>query len=204
MKRIGWMIPLLLVMSSVHAVANSVTYTIPNAVFDISPNSFGDNVYFSLSGPGVSVTAFGGTIYSWFGNGMPYAPGSTGGGNTLFYPDYVVSGSIGGNGAGNINLYGSCNLFAGTFTFPQSGNIFTVQVPASLSGITGTFLSTGQSFTLNTMPGTLTMTFTYSPQTGAWFPYQAVLTTIPEPRAFVLMATGLLAIFASVRRRCGV
>src|SRR4029077_16126980 len=81
-------------------------------------------------------------------------------------------------------------LNAGSFTFPTNGQDFTISVPASLDIITGTILATCstvcETFSLTTNPGTLTLSFFYSPVDGMYYGTSGsftstATTTVPEP-----------------------
>lgn len=203
MRRIGFVLFVWVVISSVSAFADSLSYTMINTIFNIYPNAgFGDNVYFLMSGPGAALQGDGGTVYYWFNGGTPYAPGSTGGGSTEFYFDQIFGGHICSNGSNNILPYSPVTLFANSFTFPingKNGKDFTVVLPASFSSINGIIISTGQTFTLTVPPGHLAMTFVY--YSGSYYATQASFSTVPEPGTLVLMGTGLFTMLGSARRR---
>jgi hypothetical protein len=203
MRRIGLVLFFWVVMSSVNAFADSLSYKMMDTTFYISPNSgFGDNVYFSMYGPGAYLQGSGGTDNYWFFGGTAFAPGSIGGGSTNFYFDQIFGGNLGSNGSNNIQLYSPATLFSGSFTFPlnaKNGSDFTVVFPASFSSIYGIITSTGQPFTLTVPPGHLSMTFIY--ESGSYYFTQASFSTVPEPGTLVLMGTGLFTVLGAARRR---
>lgn len=208
MKRTLWMILLMVMTSCVGAIANSVTYSATIANFTMVPNDgSGDNVGFAFSGLGTNAILIGGVPASYFSDFFGFAPGSTGGGSTSFFPDYIANGNIGGYGYGSIELNDCCTavLFVGAFTFPTNGQSnFSVTVPASLSGITGTItLVSGQTeqFSLNVKPFKLTLSFSYSPYYGVYYPNQATYSAVAEPATLALMGTGLIAIVGLLRRK---
>ena len=75
----------ILLLTSVSAFADSFTNL--NANFIINPNNgSGGNLGGTISGPGVNLRVGGGTVYAWFnGQGVGYAPGSTGGRERLSF-----------------------------------------------------------------------------------------------------------------------
>ena len=208
------MIRILLVMlllTSMSAFADSFTNLSVN--FNIFPNDgSGGNIGGSISGPGVDLLAGGGTPFSWFNSSQGVDPGSTGGGTIVFWDGAV--GQLGsqvynnfGNGGGLPYLQLDIStLNAGSFTFPTNGQDFTIKVPASLGTITGTIVSDCNScptFSLTTLPGTLTLSFFYSPSSGQYFGSSGsftstAITTVPEPGTLGLVLIGMVAV---TRRR---
>lgn len=202
----------ILVLTPITAFADSFTNLSVN--FQIFPNDgSGGNMGGYISGPGVNLAAGGGTPFSWFNGSQGVAPGSTGGGTIIFWDGAV--GQIGSqhyNNFGNFNLpyiqLDASTLNAGSFTFPTNGQDFTISVPASLGVITGTIVSDCNvcpTFSLATLPGTLTLSFYYSTYWGQYFGASgsftsAAITTVPEPGTLGLMAMGIVAI---ARRKLG-
>ena len=193
----------IIVLTSITAFADSVSFTSLNVNFVIYPNlGSGGNIGGLISGPGVNLGAGGGTYAQWFNNDV-YIPGSLGGGGTGISWD----GAIGQLGSQHYDNYGNFSLpyialdpsilNAGSFTFPTNGQNFTITVPASLGVITGTIVSDCNvcpTFTLTTNPGNLTLSFFYS--NGFYFASSGsftTLTTTPEPSTLGLMATGIVA-----------
>jgi hypothetical protein len=171
----------------------------------MSPNEgAGDNVGFVMAGPGTNAFVQGGVPFGFFCNSLPSCGFAPGGGGTSFYSDNV-NGYIGGYGPNAIEWKSVPTLFVGAFTFPTNGrSVFTVTVPASLSDLSLTaFLPSGQTqqIFLNVKPFQLTLSFSYSPQDGVYYPNQASFLTTPEPGSPVLTGTGLCAVLGSVRRR---
>lgn len=211
MKWSKWFVLLLVMMSCcVGALADSCAcYYAPLATFFIGANfGEGSNASFTLIGPSVNVSGLGGTPFdTWLGNpDIGYAPGSTGGGPATLEFDEGMSGTLGPYNSNSSVFSTECcsYLDVGTFTFPSHGSVFTVTLPASISGISGTI--TTPSGTVIPMSvsfggGNLTMTFDLNSSTGLYYFGQASFTTVPEPTTLALMGTGLIAVLGSVRRR---
>jgi hypothetical protein len=191
----------MLLLTSISAFAGSFTGLGANII--IQPNDgSGGNLGGSISGQGVNFFAGGGTPFSWFNSSQGVAPGSTGGGTVIFWEDaYGTLGSqtyLDGDIALNLSF-----LNANAFTFPTNGQNFTISVPASLDIITGTILATCntgcQTFSLTINPGTLTLSFFYSPVDGMYYGTSgsftsAATTTVPEPGTLGLMGIGVMAL----------
>jgi hypothetical protein len=216
MKRLTWFVFSFVMIACTGASANSVTYTVTSASLGISPNDgTGDNVGFTIQGPGMNLVGVGGTDYFSFGTSPTgFAPGSIGSGGMAFSPDYLLQGNLGAYGTADIEMNGlNGSILGGAFTFPSNGaNYFTVTVPAYLSGITGMIVA-GQGpsfftepFALSGIEGQETLSYYYSPFFNVYYPAQATFSasatsTTPEPDTLVLMGTGLCAILASLRRK---
>ena len=201
MKRIGWLVLLLVVMTSVSALADSVNFTAASTTLIIYPYIGYNNVYLLMSGPGLFLGGWAGTPPNWFSGTVGYLPGSIGGGKiplTL----YDVGGYL--PGLGGIDVAGgqmnccSATLFAGTFTFPTTGKDFTIYLPATISGISGT-ASNGDAFSFSPTAGSVKLSFTYSG--GLYYGSQGSFGPAPEPGTLALMGTGIIAILSLVRRR---
>ncbi len=198
MNRLLRILPATLVLISISAFADSITYTNLNVSFNVSPNDgSGGNMGGRISGPGVNLLAGGGTPFSWFNDIEGVAPGSVGGGGTtIFFED--AFGTIGSQSyqGGDLGL-GEVSFDAGSFTFPTNGKDFTVTVPASIGLINGTiFTQCGENgcptFTLATNSGELTLSFFYA--NGLYYGSSGSFTTTPEPGTLGLVAIGLGAV----------
>ena len=194
MKRILSILACVCLLMSISAFADSYSFTNLNVSLAIEPNEgFGDNVFGTISGPGVNLTVGGGTPVDWFTNtnAPGYLPGSSGGG-TMIYWDYA-SGTIGGKFYSDVEIGLEANNFnAGGFTFPTNGqSVFTVKVPASIAIIEGSIINTDTPFTLLTKPGVLTLTFTYDSYWGWCLASSGSFMSTPEPSTLVLMGIGL-------------
>jgi PEP-CTERM motif-containing protein len=194
-----------ILLTSLNALANSVNYTNLNVTLGIQPNyGFGDNVGGILFGSNVNLNVFGGTATGWFDGGFPgeYLPGSGGGGDVTIYFD-SGDGGLGGQNYGNISI-GSANLYSPSFTFPtndKDGQNFIVSEPATLGlvvveGCTNAGVCT--TYNLTSRPGRLVLSFTY--YGGMFNPNSGYFTTVPEPGTLGLMAIGIGA-FAWHRRK---
>ena len=197
MKHLLRIFSVLLVLASIHAFANSVSYTNLNATFNISADvgagSVATGVFF---GPGINLYWDGGSPGWFVGTHPGYAPGSLGGGGTVMLFDDAY-GTIGSHTYPCCNIEFNNVIFnAGTFTFPTNGQNFTVTVPASFEVITGAnysecFISPCQAITLATRPGELSLSFYYSSYWGVYFGDSGSFTTTPEPGTLGMVAIGL-------------
>jgi len=198
MNHLRRILPAMVVLISVCAFADNISFTNLNANFTIQPNlGVGGNVNGTIFGQGINVSEDGGFGGTWFfGPEFPFAPGSVwsgGSGDTFMLPD-VIGGTIGSQfyPAGTLGG-GMFILYTSSFTFPMNGQSFTITQPASLSTF---FLfdcthPTCQDFTLATNPGKLTMSFYYDPAFNNYQFAGGAFTTVPEPGTLGLMATGL-------------
>jgi hypothetical protein len=189
----------MVVMTSITAFASSFTNL--NVAFNVSPNNgSGGNIGGSISGPGINLLAGGGTFFGWFNDFLGTPPGSVGGGDTtIFWED--AFGQIGSQTYANGDIALDPSFFnAGSFTFPTNGQDFTIVVPASLSVISGTILTSCpnnvcQTFTLTTNPGKLTLSFFYSQANGLYYGSAgSFVSTVPEPGTFGLLALGVASL----------
>src|ERR1700683_1718194 len=194
MNRLLRILSLILVLTSVSAFANSVNITNLQVNFSIGPtDGSGDNVGGLVYGSTVNVYVSGGTPGNWFSI-LPIAPGSIGGGSITIYFDYV-SGNIGSLSLNGESVISAAWFNTGFFTFPTNGQNFTVKLPASLGAVSGAACgtSTCTPFTLQTLPGTLTLSFIYS--NGYYYANLGTFTaTTPEPATLGLMGIGISAI----------
>ncbi len=192
--------PVIVVLISVCAFADSVSFSNLNANFTIQPNlGDGGNVFGTIFGPGVNVGEFGGFGGNWFdGPDHPLAPGSVwsgGSGATVMFPETIMA-MIGSQSYSSPSVEGGqFTLFTSSFTLPTNGQNFTINLPASLSTTT-LFISCATTdcptFTLATNPGLLTMSFHFDPFTngGVYDFAGGSFTTVPEPGTVGLMAIG--------------
>jgi PEP-CTERM motif len=223
MNRLRLGITILLLLSATCAYADSVSiFNIKQSTLFVSPNNgFGDNVDFLLTGPGTSISGFGGIgCFDWCSPDFtpPFAPGSS---------PPVDIGQIFLGGFGNVTLGGhtfdpntmdfSGNSFSATilqgFTFPvnPSGSTFTTCVPAAMpSSLPGSVGSDSDftNFVLH-MPtsGNFCSTWVLVPGSGEvsggyqFSSGRLVTTAVPEPGTFGLMASGVAAVIAAIRRK---
>jgi hypothetical protein len=212
MKRFLWTIALLSLAGApcTYAQAIDVTQDIGFA----ANFGGGDNLGSSLIGPGLNLSAGGGTNCLWctplyFFN----TPGSSLYPSTeIFYDSASGSLSVGGQ---TYCQMGECSLFAQeltayqSITFPTNGQNFTVTIPVQLSAVTLNVAPSTQPFfniTLYPAQGDLTLSFDFAPAfpggppdgyyifSQGTFPSTPVST--PEPGPLGLMAAGLIGILA--------
>jgi hypothetical protein len=139
MKRFLWVLPILLLVISASAFADSVT-------IGLSPNNGSrDNLGFIINTEGLTFGGSGGTPY-WSFNDQGYAPGSTFGGDLgVFLNNGNNFAQIGATFYGDENVvYSGGTLFVSSFTSPAKGQDFSVQVTADFSAI-ATIIAIGQS-----------------------------------------------------------
>jgi hypothetical protein len=204
MKYLPRVLLIVVLLTSLNALANSVNYTNLNVVFSIYPNyGFGDNMGGAIFGTNVNLNVFGGTASGWFDGGIPYEylPGSVGGGEVTIYFDYAA-GSLGGQNYGNISIQ-SANFYSPTFTFPTNNQWFKVSLPATLGLVVVEGCTNGgvcTTYNLSSVQGTLVLTFNYFQ--GAYYANSGYFstTTVPEPGTLGLMAIGITA-FAFFKRK---
>jgi hypothetical protein len=190
MKRFMLVSPILLLVISVSAFADSVTIILAPGSPDES------NFQFISHQQGISVFLVGTVPESFYSNSL-IAPGSTLGGTSNVFVD---GGLIKINGVSYDNLgldIGS--LFIGSFTFPTNGKDFTIPVQASFS-VAEQIVGTGITIHINeTVSGKVT--FRFISNVGLYRPSTIVLTTVPEPATLGLMGTGLAGILALARKK---
>jgi PEP-CTERM motif len=200
MKHLPRVLLVVVLLTSLNALANSVNYTNLNVSFTIDPNyGFGENAGGALFGRNVNLNVLGGTASYWFDGDIPYAPGSVGGGNTTIYFDYGY-GALGGLNYGNLSV-DSANLYSASFTFPTNGQNFVVSEPATLGlvvvfGCTDAGVCT--TYNLSSRPGKLVLSFIYSQ--GAYYANSGYFANVPEPGTLGLMAIGI-GVFAVSKRK---
>jgi PEP-CTERM motif len=189
MKRFLWVSPILLVLISVCASADSVTIFLAPASPDES------NFFFVERQQGIFVEIAGTTPESFYSPLVSFAPGSTFGGVSEVFVD---GGLVKINGVSYENLGEDIgSLFISSFTFPTNGKDFTTRVQASFS-VDEQILGWGVLGINGTASGKVT--FKFDSALGLYEPSRMVLTTVPEPATLGLVGIGLTGIFAFARK----
>jgi hypothetical protein len=205
MKYLPRVLLVVVLLTSLNALANSVNYTNLAVTLTIYANEgFGDNVFGTMGGTNVNLIVTGGTATGWFDSGPTvYSPGSVGGGGTTIYFDSAY-GTVGGAQQPTIE---SAIFNAGVFTFPAtSGQIFTVSVPATLElvvvqGCTSNGVC--NTYNLTSRPGTLVLSYLYCQGCipgGVYYAGEGYFSNVPEPGTLGLVAIGISA-FALCKRK---
>jgi len=190
MRRFLWATPLLFVLISSGARANSVSISLG------VNNGLGYNFGFEEQSPGMTVFLDGGTnVFVFF---IGYAPGTTL--SAFAAPVYLDDGiaQIGGVDY-PLNVTTTGSLFMSSFTLPTPTNgASNIAEPVVLTFTDSvTVAATGQIINLaGSQAGKIT--FFLDPD-GLY--YAGGFTTIPEPGTVGLMGTGLIGIFSVARRR---
>jgi PEP-CTERM motif-containing protein len=222
MNRLSLQITILFLLSATCAYADGVSiFNIKQSTLFVSPNDgSGDNVGFLLTGPGTSISGFGGIgCFDWCSPFTPpFAPGSS---------PLVDIGQIFLGGFDNVTLGGhtfdpntmafggnsfSASILQG-FTFPvnPSASTFTTCVPAAMPSSLPGSVGSGSDFTnfVLHMPtsGNFCSTWVLVPGSGEisggyqFSGGRLVTTAVPEPGTFGLMASGVAAVIAAIRRK---
>jgi len=187
MKRFLWATPMLFVLMSGSAFADTIIGLTPN-------DGSGDNFGFLQRGGGVTIAIGGGVAYDFF-NDQAYAPGSTLGGST----DVFVSGGVlrvGGNSY-ELSPLSLGTLFLSSITLPTNGRDFTVPVGVDFS-VSMVNLSTNEPVDVS---GGAFGKMTFHFFDGSYYADSKGFTTVPEPGTLGLIGTGLIGILALVRKR---
>ena len=192
MKRYLWLSPVLMLAMSLSASANTI-------IIGLAPNNgSGDNFGIIEQGNDFTITVHGGVPFDFF-NVFGYAPGTTLGGTVpVFFSDGTIQ--LGSN-IYDLNFNGTGSLFMSSFTLPTNGQNFNISVQLSFSTL-AMIAATGQSLPISgSAIGTLS--FTFDPQSGLYFPGTVIATgtTVPEPNTLTLMGAGLVAVIGVVRSR---
>jgi PEP-CTERM motif len=186
---------LLLVCSRLTFADRIKTYVITQVSMSMSPNNgSGDNISFSLTGPGVSITGIAGMLCIGWCDDQPIY------GTPVVAPTQIFLSSLDNVVIlGGVSYYGGSVFFDGYGPFNDSGGIARLA-----SGVAG---DNNLPFQLiQPQNGKWNATFDYIPPSGDTPGYYAFReatfsATAPEPGTIVLMITGLAGVAGLVRRR---
>jgi hypothetical protein len=191
-------IPIVFVLISTTAFADTIRENLDASV-GIGPNQgFGDNVAVRLFGQGVSIFAEGGTPLGFFDCCDPYFPGDQALGPTTIFWD-TAGLQIGSTGYDfdQFDLFPTDLAPFPSITFPTNGKDFTVTVPGWAWELDGTIIpptdcpSSGCNFSFLSKPGNLSFSFSFFD--GAYFAGPASF-TVPEPGTLALLVIGIGAV----------
>jgi hypothetical protein len=213
MKHFRWAIALLFATVAQCAYADSIpTFNITQVTVSVGINDgSGDNVFFSLIGPGTNISGFGGIpCFSYCSSNSSFAPGtslvpSIG---QIFISNFT-SAMVGGKTYDPNSEIGFTSIFSvnvlGSFTFPANFNSSTFCVPASMSSPLGGIAGSGETFTMFNlnMPagGNFCTSWNFSGQYQFTQGNFVATTTVPEPGTLGLIVTGLTAMVGLIRQR---
>jgi hypothetical protein len=192
MRRFLWATPLLLVLISSGAWADSVSlYLAPNY-------GSGDNFGIEQQIGAMTVIVGGGTETGFF-DGFPseYAPGQTVGGFGTVYLDFGEA-EIGGVSY-DLNVT-TGSLFMSSITLPTNGATTVTDLVELGFNTFATVFNTGQGISVGgSAKGTITFDLGYN---GFYYAAgQFTPSPAPEPGTVGLIGTGLIGIFSVARRR---
>jgi hypothetical protein len=210
MKCFPWVVVLLFAAFTPRVYANSVsTFNITQVTIAFGANIAGDNAFFSLTGPGTSITGVGTALCGWCFIDTPFSPGSSLTPSIKMFFDTLDSITLGGQSynPGSSSLNTSLIAECCSFRFPTNGRrTFTVRLPA---GVFGPFRgeagnrSSSFPFKLQTPNnGKFVLTFDFSPaQKGYQFSQgRFIEAVVPEPGTLGLVAIGLASLIGLKRR----
>ncbi len=215
MKRFQWMIAILLVTFAQLAHADSFSsFNLTTITVDVLPDQGGDNVIFSLTGPGTNITGMGGIncLKYWCApfTTIPLGSGVFANIGQIFLSNFN-SAVVGGKSYSREEFGFNPPFFItvlGQITFPgHPQNSFSTCVPATVKGpITG-HAGSGETYTqfsLNTPTGgsfCTTWNFVDSLNGYQFVRGKFSVSTVPEPGTLGMMGSGLVAIFGSALRK---
>ena len=206
-------VPILLASFAGAAFADSVLdLRVTNVSIWVGPNYYGDNVYYSFSGPGVFIDGLGTfACNEWCSTPTGFAPGSTVGQylGDLF-PDTPNNVTLRGTSVEPYTLsFDSFFVASGdTIVLPQPGLSFSRCVGAGASPfLSGTVGFNGVFTQLNlTFPagGTFCSNWAFDPVSGNYYFQGGHLVersnVVPEPTSMSLFAIGVAGLLATWRR----
>ena len=213
MKRFKWTIAILLVALMPCAYADTISnFTITQITVLVGPNyGSGDNVDFTLIGPGTNITGIGGiACFDWCSPLNPVSPGQVfpGFAPQIFISNFNTAMVGGKNYDPNADIAFTSGFFIGVFgsiTLPANGSDVTACLPGNAeSPITG-FVGEGPAFTqMNlTLPagGSFCTAWNFADGQYTFVQGKFSVSTVPEPGTVGLMGSGLVAVFGAALRK---
>jgi hypothetical protein len=212
MKRFKWTIAILLVALMPCAYADAISnFTIVQITVSVGPNNgTGDNLHFTLIGPGTNIAGTGGiACFDWCSTLNPVSPGQVFPGFGQIFIEFFSNAMVGGkNYDPTKDIAFSSGFFIdslGSITLPANGSDVTACLPArAQSPITG-FVGEGPTFTqmnLN-LPagGSFCTTWNFAGGQYTFVHGNFSVSTVPEPGTLYLMGSGLVAVFGAALRK---
>ncbi|HST10833.1 MAG TPA: PEP-CTERM sorting domain-containing protein [Terriglobales bacterium] len=187
----------LLLVGSQLSFADSIkTYVITQVSMSMSPNDgSGENISFSLTGPGVSITGIAGMVCTGWCDNQPIF------GTPVVAPTQIFFSSLDTLVIGGVNQEPSLFSFSGDGLFDQNGGV---------SRFVNAFAGEGDTFfqfnLIQPQNGKWNATYDYIPPSGDTpgyylFRHATFYAATPEPGTLALTVTGLAGIAGLVRKK---
>jgi len=202
MKRLLWIVVMLVVRFAPFSYADSIqTLQITQVTGSMSPNDgSGDNIFFTFTGPGTSITAFGGMECSpWCSSGY-LSPDPSGPIGQVFVNLPFLTATLGGKTYSVDSVGYNCCFFApfggdlnkSVILFVGEGDTFK-EIKLRLPG------GGNWSFVFDFVPPEGDFAGGSEFKHGDFFSSASVV--VPEPETLVLLATGFVGIAGMIRRK---
>ena len=215
MKRFQWAAAILLVALAQCVHADSISnFNITGVTVVVLPNEGGDNVFFTLTGPGTNISGNGGIncLSHWCDAFNTLSPGQSVFPNIgqIFLANFN-NAMVGGKSYPPEEELGFTSAFSinvlGTFTLPVNPNssTFSSCVPATVSGPIAGFVGSGETFKqinlITPAGGSFCTAWNFSGGQYQFARGNFFVSTVPEPGTLGLVGSGLIALVGTARRR---